>query len=72
MAFVVPNKGETVKLDEIIALCKSRVAEQAVPETIVPLKKMPRTASDKVDKRELTRPIAESERAILSRSAPGS
>lgn len=64
MAFVVPNKGETVKLDEIIALCKSRVAEQAVPETIVPLKKMPRTASDKVDKRELTRPIAESDEGV--------
>ena len=57
VAFVVPGEGKTVDIDGLIELAKSKVATQAVPEMVIPLKKMPRTASDKVDKRELVRPI---------------
>jgi amino acid adenylation domain-containing protein len=42
---------------DLLRLCKSRLAEQAVPSSIFLLRTFPRTASDKVDKRALVKTL---------------
>ena len=52
-AVVVPRKGETLKEDEIISLCKEHLAPFKVPKKVVIVKALPKTPTGKILKRDM-------------------
>jgi len=52
-AIVVPKKGETIKEEEIISLCKENLANFKVPKGVVFMDELPKTPSGKILKRDL-------------------
>ncbi len=52
-AVVVPKKGEEIKEDEIIALCKEKLAPFKVPKKVIIVDALPKSPTGKILKREL-------------------
>lgn len=52
-ALVVPKKGEEIKEDEIIRLCRENLANFKVPKGVIFLDELPKTPSGKILKRDL-------------------
>jgi acyl-CoA synthetase (AMP-forming)/AMP-acid ligase II len=55
-AFVVPRPGATLDADELMAFCAERLADYKVPRRVWFLDELPRNATGKVLKRDLTPP----------------
>jgi acyl-CoA synthetase (AMP-forming)/AMP-acid ligase II len=55
-AFVVPQPGVELDLDELTAFCAERLADYKVPRRIWIIEALPRNPSGKVLKRELVAP----------------
>lgn len=58
-AIVVPKKGETIKEEEIITLCKENLANFKVPKGVVFMDELPKTPSGKILKRDLRQKFGE-------------
>lgn len=52
-AVVVPKKGEQITEDEVVALCKRKLAPFKVPKGVVIVDALPKTPTGKILKREL-------------------
>jgi fatty-acyl-CoA synthase len=52
-ALVVLKPGESLKADELIAFCQSRLAKFKIPKSVVFVDSLPKTAAAKVDKKLL-------------------
>jgi crotonobetaine/carnitine-CoA ligase len=53
MVAVVPRPGESIDLAELIEFCKSRMARHMVPRYIDVVDQLPRTPTEKIEKRSL-------------------
>ncbi|MBA4866338.1 hypothetical protein H1V43_34505 [Streptomyces sp. PSKA54] len=59
-AYVVPRRGAEPSAEDIIAFCKTRLANFKVPRRVVIVGELPRNASGKILKRQLRRAATES------------
>lgn len=53
IAFVVPNPGETLSEDDVIAFCKENMAGYKVPKKVIVKSRLPMTPSGKILKRRI-------------------
>ena len=58
-AVVVPRKGEHIKPDEIITLCREHLAPFKVPKKVVLVDALPKTPTGKILKRDMRKRYAE-------------
>lgn len=52
-AFIAPKEGETITAEEIIALCKEKLAPYKVPRVVQFLKELPKSSVGKILKTQL-------------------
>ena len=63
LAVVVVKPDQTVSAEEVIAFCQGKLARYKIPQSVVFVDSLPRTAAGKVLKREL--------RGLVGENAPG-
>ena len=55
VAVVVPKRGETIREQEIVSLCKSELAPFKIPKAVLFREELPKTPSGKILKRDMRR-----------------
>ncbi|MGO9376156.1 MAG: fatty acyl-CoA synthetase [Syntrophobacteraceae bacterium] len=53
VAVVVPKRGETIREEEIVTLCRSELAPFKIPKAVLFRKELPKTPSGKILKRDM-------------------
>ena len=53
VAVVVPKRGETIREEEIVTLCKSELAPFKIPKAVLFREELPKTPSGKILKRDM-------------------
>ena len=53
VAVVVPKRGETIREEEIVSLCRSELAPFKIPKAVLFREELPKTPSGKILKRDM-------------------